>query len=183
MPLDPNRAPTRRLRLFLRDFRMVEANVSLAEGQSLTSWLTNRRSYVNLQDAQWAGSTDRVQHASLRVHQVLWAASVDQDIMLSGASNPPAPRSVEIQLEGGLLVRAGVSIGERQRLSDFLETQSPFLPLRAASLLRSGRPAKEVNVTLGDIVLNQEAIQAVWEFEAGETTREEVFSEGEPTSG
>lgn len=183
MALDPNRAPTRRLRLFLRDFRMVEANVSLAEGQSLTSWLTNRRSYVNLQDAQWAGSADRVQHASLRVHQVLWAASVDQDIPLSGASNPPAPRSVEIQLEGGLLLRAGVSIGERQRLSDFLETQTSFLPVRAASLLRSGRPPKEVNVILGDIVLNQDAIQAVWESETAGKNREELPSQGESAFG
>lgn len=183
MALDPTRAPTRRLRLFLRDFRMVEANVSLAEGQSLTSWLTNRRSYVNLQDAQWAGTTERVQHASLRVHQVLWVASVDHDIALSAASNPPTPRAVEIQLEGGLLLRAGVSIGERQRLSDFLETQTQFLPIRAAHLLRSGRPPKEVNVTLGDIALNQEAVQAIWELEIEEKNREALPSEGESALG
>jgi hypothetical protein len=32
-----------------------------------------------------------------------------------------------------------------------------------AQLLRSGRPPKQVNVHLGDVVLNQDAIQAVWE--------------------
>jgi hypothetical protein len=32
-----------------------------------------------------------------------------------------------------------------------------------AQLLRSGRPPKQVNITLGDIVLNQRAVQAVWE--------------------
>jgi len=182
MAMEPSRAPTRRLRLFLRDFRMVEANVSLADGQSLTSWLTNRRSYVNLQDAQWAGSTDRVQHASLRVQQVLWVASVDHEIPLSAASNPPTPRSVEIQLEGGLLIRAGLSIGERQRLSDFLETQAQFLPVRSAQLLRSGRPPKEVNVALGDIALNQEAVQAVWELET-QSSADDLLPEGEAPLG
>lgn len=178
MTFEASRAPTRKLRLFLRDFRMVEASVSLAEGQSLTSWLTNRRSYVNLQDAQWAGSSERVQHASLKVQQVLWAASVDHDISLNAASNPPSPRSVEVQLEGGLLLRAGLSIGERQRLSDFLESQGQFLPVRGAQLLRSGRPPKEVNVLLGDIVLNQDAIQAVWELEnQGRATQEETIAQ------
>jgi hypothetical protein len=73
------------------------------------------------------------------------------------------PREVEIQLDGGLLVRAGLVIGEGQRLSDYLESQPQFLAVREAQLLRSGRPPKEVNVTLGDIVLNQIAVQAVWE--------------------
>ena len=181
MPLEPTRAPARKLRLFLRDFRMIEANVSLAEGQSLTSWLTNRRSYVNLRDAQWAGSSDRVHHASLRVQQVLWAASVDHDIALNAASNPPAPRQVEIQLEGGLLIRAGLSIGERQRLSDFMESQGQFLPVRGGLLLRSGRPPKEVNVVLGDIALNQEAIQAVWELEVQIQGEDEPIAAPEPS--
>jgi hypothetical protein len=35
-----------------------------------------------------------------------------------------------------------------------------------AQLLRSGRPPKKVNVELGGVVLNQEAIQAVWEIDA-----------------
>jgi hypothetical protein len=35
-----------------------------------------------------------------------------------------------------------------------------------AQLMRSGRPPKKVNVELGGVVLNQEAIQAVWEIDA-----------------
>ena len=38
-----------------------------------------------------------------------------------------------------------------------------FVPLRAAVLLRSGRPPRRANVVLGDIVVNQVAIQAMWE--------------------
>jgi hypothetical protein len=72
---------------------------------------------------------------------------------------------VEIQLDGGLLLRAGLLIAARQRLSDYLESTQQFIPMSNAQLLRSGRPPKKVNVTLGDIVLNQQAIQAVWEVQ------------------
>lgn len=161
-----NKAQPRRLRLFLRDFRMVEASISLSPGQSLLTWIANRKSYVNLRGAQWASTNDHVQHAVLKVQQVLWAASLDGDIPLLNASQPMAPRMVEIQLDGGLLLRGGLNVGDKQRLSDYLESQQQFIPIRNGLLLRSGRPPKEVNVTLGDIVLNQEAVQAMWEIEA-----------------
>ncbi|HEY0809654.1 MAG TPA: hypothetical protein VGD49_05800 [Longimicrobiales bacterium] len=155
--------PPRRLRLFLRDFRMLEAHVSLAEGSSLMQYFASRRQYVNLRGARWTNSADIVRHAALKVEQVLWAASMDNDISLTSGTISTQPREVEIQLDGGLLVRAGMTIGEGQRLSDYLESQPQFLPVRDAQLLKSGRPPKEVNVTLGDIVLNQSAVQAVWE--------------------
>ena len=166
--MDQGKAPLRRLRLFLRDFRMVEASISLSAGQSLASWLANRKSYVNLRGAQWASTNDNVQHAVLKVQQVLWAASVDNDIPMVTAMHAIAPRVVEIQLDGGLLLRGGLHIVGGQRLSDYLESQAQFIPVKNAMLLRSGRPPKEVNVTLGDVVLNQEAVQAVWEVEANE---------------
>ncbi|MGH7449670.1 MAG: hypothetical protein ACRELT_19000, partial [Longimicrobiales bacterium] len=61
-------------------------------------------------------------------------------------------------------------LGDQQRLSDYLEIASPFIPVASAQLLRSGRPPKKVNVDLGGVVLNQEAIQAVWEVEAQDIT-------------
>ena len=155
--------PTRRLRLFLRDFRMVEAQISLAEGQPLMQYFASRKQYVNLRGARWASTNDNVRFAALKVDQVLWASAMDNDIPLLGGTISTEPREVEVQLEGGLLVRAGLIIGGGQRLSDYLESQPTFLPVRNAQLLRSGRPPKEVNVSLGDIVLNQAAVQAVWE--------------------
>jgi hypothetical protein len=179
-----NRAPTRRLRLFLRDFRMVEAHIALAEGQSLVSWLANRRSYVNLRNAHWVSTKDSVQHAVLKVDQVLWAASIDNDIPLVSTTQPHAPKAVEIQLEGGLLVRGGLSIGDKQRLSDYLEAQMQFIPLRGGLLLRSGRPAKEVNLVLGDVALNQAAVQSMWEIAMQERAEEIEHDEnGVPSIG
>jgi hypothetical protein len=161
--MSETKLPPRRLRLFLRDFRMLEAQASLAEGSSLMQYFASRRQYVNLRGAKWTSTNDNVRHAALKVDQVLWAASMDNDIPLISGTISTQPREVEIQLDGGLLVRAGLVIGEGQRLSDYLESQPQFLAVREAQLLRSGRPPKEVNVTLGDIVLNQIAVQAVWE--------------------
>jgi hypothetical protein len=176
------KAPTRRLRLFLRDFRMIEATVTLAEGQALTSWLANRKSYVNLRAAQWASTSTNIEHAVLKVQQVLWATAVDGDIPLTTASTTVPPRIVEVQLDGGLLLRGGLNVGERQRLSDYLESQQQFIPVRHAVLLRSGRPPKEVNMVLGDVVLNQEAVQAMWEVDA-QAAAGDVEAIAESTAG
>jgi hypothetical protein len=164
--------PTRRLRIFLRDFRMVEAAVHLVEGQALNTYFASRRSYVNLREARWAGTTEDVEHAVLRVAQVLWAAAPDGDVPLTNASITAAGRAVEVQLDGGLLVRGSLVMTEHQRLSDYLETVGQFLPVLHAQLLRSGRPPRKVNVTLGHIVLNQDAVQAVWEVPADEPPHE-----------
>lgn len=162
--------PTRRLRIFLRDFRMLEATVSLAEGQALATYFAHRKSYINLSAAHWTGTGDTVKHAVLKVEQVLWAASLDNDIPLTSASAPGPARPVEMQLDGGLLLRGALALGDQQRLSDYLEIASPFIPVSNAQLLRSGRPPQKVNVDLGGVVLNQEAIQAVWEVGSQEST-------------
>jgi len=142
---------------------MVEASITLAEGHSLVSWLANRKSYVTLRGAKWSGNEESSYFVALKIDQILWATAMDNDIPLTTASAQLTPRQVEIQLEGGLLMRAGLSISERQRLSDYLESLGAFIPVRNAQLLKSGRPPKDVNVTLGDLVLNQSAVQAVWE--------------------
>lgn len=163
-----NTRPAHRLRIFLRDFRVVEAAASLAEGQSLATYFAHRKSYVNLRAAHWTGSGDNVKHAVLKVEQVLWASALDGDIPLTNASAAGRPRAVEIQVDGGLLLRGSLILGEQQRLSDYLEIAGPFVPVLEASLLRSGRPPKKVNVHLGEVMLNQAAIQAVWEVDAQE---------------
>lgn len=178
------KTPTRRLRLFLRDFRMIEATIAVAENQALTSWLANRKSYVNLRGAKWASTDENIEHAVLKVQQVLWAAAMDGDIPLTTAVTAMQPRTVEVQLEGGLLLRGGLSVGGGQRLSDYLDSHQQFIPIRNAVLLRSGRPPKEVNVTLGDVVLNQEAVQAMWEVEAQSGAAESTATtDGRPSAG
>lgn len=176
--IETTKPPLKRLRIFLRDFRMVEAQVSWAEGQSLATYFANRKQYVNLRGAHWASTQEDAQHVALKVDQVLWVAAPDADITLTSASMAPTERTVEIQLDGGLLLRAGLLIAARQRLSDYLESAHQFIPMAAAQLLRSGRPPKRVNVTLGDIMLNQQAIQAVWEVSAAPIEAAVVVPDG-----
>jgi hypothetical protein len=177
--MDLGKTPTRRLRIFLRDFRMVEAQVNLAEGQALASYFASRKSYVNLREARWAGIDEAVTHAVLRVDQVLWAAAPDGDLPLTSASLSTPGRLVEIQLDGGLLFRGSLVMSAHQRLTDYLESAGSFVPLLRSQLLRSGRPPKRVNVDLGDVVLNQAAIQATWEVAGSE---EPAASDAEPAT-
>jgi hypothetical protein len=167
--MNTSRLPTRRLRFFLRDFRVIEAEAGFAEGQTLATYFGHRRTYVNLRAAEWTGTRERIAHAMVRVDQLLWVVALEGGVPLSSASG--AQRLVEMQLDGGMRLRGRLLLGAHQRVSDVLESSGAFIPIAAAELLKSGRAAKEVNVELGDVVLNQAAIQAVWELEAPPTRK------------
>jgi hypothetical protein len=160
---DTSRLPRRRLRFFLRDFRMAEAWALLPDGLSLSSYLANRRGYVHLIDLTWQPTHERSGFAVLRTNQILYATAIEHDVALVNTLPSTAAHGVELLVEGGLFLRAGLMLGPRQRLGDFLESAGPFVPLVGTTLLRSGRPPRPHNITWGDIVLNQNCIQAVWE--------------------
>jgi hypothetical protein len=162
---DASRLPRRRLRFFLRDFRMAEADALLPEGLSLTSYLANRRGYIHLLDLAWHPAYERTGFAVIRTDQILYASAVDNNVQLVNATPSAVGHGVELLVEGGLFIRAGLMLGPRQRLGDFLESAGPFVPLVGATLLRSGRPPRTHNVFWGDVALNQSGVQAVWETE------------------
>lgn len=163
---DAPRLPRRKLRFFLRDFRNAEAYALLPDGLSLSSYLANRRGYLHLLDVQWQPSAERVEFAVLRTAQVMYACAVDDGVPLVNTVPAALPHGVELLVEGGLFLRGGLMLSPRQRLGDFLEAAGAFVPLLGVTLLRSGRPPRDHNVTWGDIVLNQDTIQAVWECDA-----------------
>lgn len=160
---DAPRLPRRKLRFFLRDFRLAEAHALLPDGLSLSSYLANRRGYLHLLDVQWQPTPERVDFAVLRTAQVMYASAVDGAVPLVNTVPAALPHGVEVLVEGGLFLRGGLLLSPRQRLGDFLEAAGAFVPLLDVTLLRSGRPPRDHNVSWGDIVLNQDAIQAVWE--------------------
>ena len=90
--MENGRLPTRRLRIFLRDFRLVEATVMLAEGQALAPYFSHRKNYLNLKESRWVGTGDDVSFAVLKVPQVLWACAMDGDVPLTNASVAPQAR-------------------------------------------------------------------------------------------
>ncbi len=156
---------TRRLRFFLRDFRMVEGSASLAVSLSLGAYLGNRKGYINLTDARWASGDTPLPHLVLKVSQIFWASCPGGEVPLVNTAAATEPKPVEIQLEGGLLIHGGLTHVERQRLGDYLEACGPFVGLHDAVLTRSRRAAQPVNVVLGDIVVNQTAIEAAWQLD------------------
>ncbi len=152
--------PPRRLRIFLRDHRLLDGSARVPRGQFLSTYLASRTRYVNLTKSEWVGIGEQVGHLALKVDKILWAASEDGELPLTGALVSSTARRVEVELEGGYLVSAGLLLVQDQRLSDYLQSAPPFVPLRNAELRPRGKK-------LGDVVVNQEAIQVVREI-AGE---------------
>jgi hypothetical protein len=142
---------------------MLDAWLGIAESQSLAAFLSNRRTYMSVRDARWSNTTEVLGHLVVRVDQTLWASVPGREVPISAAPASAPPRAVELSLEGGLVIRGGMSVGTGQRLSDYLETASPFLPLHAAKLMKRARQPADVNVDLGDIAVNQSALLAVRE--------------------
>jgi hypothetical protein len=164
----PPRLPKRRLRLFLRDYRLVEGFAHMPEGITLAAFLANRRGYMHLLDLRWQPSGEAAPFAVVRVDQLLYVAAPNADVALVSANSVATRHPVEMLLEGGLYVRGGVLLGPRQRLSDYLESTGSFVPVTGAELMRSERPPRSRNVEWGDIVVNQDAIQAVWDGQPAE---------------
>jgi hypothetical protein len=109
---------------------------------------------------------------ALKVDKILWAASQDGELPLTSALASTHARRVEVELEGGYMLAAGLLLVQNQRLSDYLQSAPPFVPLRNAEL----RPRSK---GLGDIVVNQEAIQVVRELRDEPVDEPVTVSQGE----
>jgi len=169
--------------MVLRDHRVLEANARVPTGQSLAAYLASRIRYLYLTDIDWLGTGERVPRIALKVDSILWALPLDADPTGPGAAVPAAARPVDVEVEGGYLLGASLVLVEGQRLNDFLQSAPAFIPLRGAELRPRGK-------ALGEIVVNQHAIQVVRELtpEAGdavEHTRapEDMGGAGAPVAG
>ncbi|NIY13080.1 MAG: hypothetical protein GWN02_34530 [Gemmatimonadetes bacterium] len=155
--METDNSPPRRLRLFLRDHRIMDADALVPQGQHLSTYLATRNRYLNLTDVSWLGTGENVEHLALKVANILWAASEDGEVSLGAPRAMEGPRRVEVELEGGYVVAAGLLLVADQRLSDYLQSSPMFIPLRDAVLMPRRKP-------LGDVVVNQEFIQMVREI-------------------
>lgn len=149
--------PPRRIRLFLRDHRILDADASVPDGQFLSTYLATRNRYVNLTAASWLGTGEDVPHLALKVDNILWAASQDGALRLTGAHAAVTARRVEVELEGGYMIAAGLLLVDNQRLTDYLQSAPSFVPLQDAELRPRGKK-------LGNVVVNQHAVQLVREI-------------------
>ena len=159
------RPDPRRIRIVLRDHALLEARVHIASGQFLITFLAGRKRYISLTNSVWLATEEPVDYMLLKVDRILWVSSPDQQIPLMNVLGATAPKQVEISVEGGLVIRAGLALGARQRLSDYLATEQEFIPLSNAIAL----PREAV---LGDIALNQDAIRSIREIRPARSAEE-----------
>lgn len=151
------RPDPRRLRIILRDHAVLEARVHIASGQYLIPFLAGRKRYISLTKCVWMATDEPVDYMLLKVDRILWVSSPDESILLMNVLGTNAPRNVEISVEGGMQLRATLSLGTRQRLSDYLSSAPDFIPLMNTQVLPRG-------AELGNIALNQEAIRSIREI-------------------
>jgi hypothetical protein len=149
----------RRLRFFLRDHRVLTADARVASGQDLFTYITSRTRYMNLTGVEWLGTREHVDYMALKVDKILWAASEDGTFGITRPRAAGATYRVEIELEGGYQIAAGLLLIRDQRLSDYLRSAPPFIPFCEAELRPRGK-------YLGDVVVNQDAVQIVREARA-----------------
>jgi hypothetical protein len=150
----------RRVQLVLRNGRVVEGNIHVTEGQSLTLFLGTRRFFVNLTEAIW-GDDDAYEwpHVAIRADHVCWAAPLQNSLTVSSTEPPTGhTRWAELVLDDGVILQVALYIAEEQRLTDYIDAASGFLPVREAILVHSsGR--------LGEVVVNTGAVLAIREIE------------------
>ena len=155
----------RGVQLCLRDQALVDGLLLAAEGTHLPSVLGNRKGWVNLTNVHFLNTGEKLPHIAVQTNRILWAASLNQDITLLPVTQGASARSVEIQLEGGVVLRGELSLAQNQRLSDYVGAFGDFIPLRDARLLPGGH-------IVGDVAVNREAIERLREIEEDGTTNE-----------
>lgn len=149
----------RRVRLTLRHGRIVEGNIHVTEGQSLALFMATRRFFANLTEVAWAAQSERLQHLAVRAEQVYWVASLDAALPVS-ATLPPTRRErwAELIMDDGTVLHVGLYIADEQRMTDYIDAASGFLPVPAALIVSSEH-------NLGEVVVNTGAVLAIREID------------------
>lgn len=156
-------AHSRRVHLVMRDGTMVEGFIQIGEDQALVPYLNGRRGgWMNVTRAHRPKLGEPPAHVIVQSEHIILATAPDGDVQIAVA--PPSgveERSVEAVLLGGKVIRGFVTAAARQRLSDYIGSQTgKFMWLQRASLAADGR-------ALGDIALHMGAIEILKDLNEG----------------
>lgn len=149
------------VRVLLRGGESLDGEIHLPEGMPLLNFLGIKRYFLNLTSVRHtdaARTEDLIEHLSLRLSNVVWVIPLDTSLHLSTASAPTnSSRPVELRLVDGMTLTVELNIAEEQRMSDFLDANSGFVPLFSAHL----QTGSEV---IHRLAVNHEAILAIREI-------------------
>ena len=145
----------RRVRLLLRNQRLLDGMVHLPDGLDLATFLSTREGgWVNVTDARWLATGERVSHLVLKSGLVLWAGAVNEGDDLLPRDADASPRSVKITLENRVTLHAELRLPAKRRLTDLLTACGSFFPVCDARVDERG-------IAFGDIAVNRDAVHVV----------------------
>lgn len=132
----------RPVRVLLRGNRALEGIMHVAEGQSLIGFLDSKKAFLNLTSVRWLdgrGAEGALPHMSIRISLIVWVVPLDSSLALSSAVLPTEEaRDVILDLVGDLTLTVRLNIAHEQRMSDYIDANPSFVPLRAARVSESG---------------------------------------------
>lgn len=149
----------RLVRFVLQQGRVVEGNVHVTDGQSLTTFLAPRN-FVSLTEARWVSPEGSVlPHLAVRGDQILWSASLDDDFPVSTMQPPVSrPRWAELTMADGAVLHVGLYLADEQRLTDYIDSAAGYLPVLQGSVVGQNR-------LLGPVAVNRNGILTIREIE------------------
>jgi len=160
-PKAPSHLQQKRVQVLLRGGGTLEGLIHIPEGMPLLNFLGVKRFFLNLtsvsQEAE-AEPGEVAEHLSIRLTNVVWVVPLEGTLHISTASVPTgATRTVKLQLVDGYTLEVDLNIAEEQRMSDYLDANSGFVPLYSARLDSSDR-------VMDRLAVNHEAILAIREI-------------------
>jgi len=161
-PREPSHLQRKKVQVLGRGGTGMEGEIHIPEGQPLLHFLGMKRYFLNLtavtQVAADGTPGDTQGHLSIRLSNVIWVVPMDETLHISTASPPPdSNRTVELQLVDGFTLKVTLDISREQRMSDYLDANSGFLPFWNAGAPFGKRAIERLAV-------NHEAILAVREI-------------------
>jgi len=163
-PRVPSHFQMQLVEVLLKGGRSLSGTLHVPEGMSLLNFLRIQEFFINLTTVRESRKPDEdpvdhpLEHLSLRLSNVIWVIPMESSFHLSAASAPMKEgRGVEIHLTDGEILSVTLNIADQQRMSDYLDANSGFVPLFEAKALSTSRLIEQ-------LALNHEAILAIREI-------------------
>jgi hypothetical protein len=159
-PRTPSHLQKKDVQVLLRGGQSLHGTIHIPEGLPLLNFLGIKRFFLNLTSVRRTDQKSEetvFDHLSIRLSNVVWVIPMDGTLHITSALTPATTRRrVELQLVDGLSLTVSLNLAEEQRMSDYLDANSGFIPLWGAEFPSGSE-------TIERLAVNHEAILAVRE--------------------
>ena len=130
---NPTHFQRKGVRILLRGNRSLEGIIHIPEGQALLPFLGIRKHFLNLTSVRWddgPSDAEPLQHLSIRLSSIVWVVPLEASLHVTSATEPTeAGRDVELELVDDRILHVTLNIAGEQRMSDYFDSNLPFIPL------------------------------------------------------